>query len=181
TGMIRTWGIIANYAGRKREAIEHFEAGLKIYDTFPELTDTLKYLRSELLQRMAALHTDLGEHEAAAARARECAAALRPLADKPDSPASYSLTLAELLSGSVAKQLRDIPSAVYYAARAVAKAPDNVSTYEMLGDCYHLAGRRADAVKALEHAVALTPEPKPGEAIGRSRAGILRKLEAYRK
>jgi serine/threonine protein kinase/tetratricopeptide (TPR) repeat protein len=181
TGFLRTWGIIANYAGRKREAIQRFEADLKIYDGFPELTDTLKYLRSELLQRIAALHTALDEHDAAAARARECAAALRPLADKPDSPASYSTTLAELLNGSVAKQVRDLPSAVHYAEQAVAKAPENVATNEILGDCYRLAGRRADAVKALQRALSLTPEPKPGEPIGRSRAGILKKLEDYRQ
>lgn len=180
TGTLRTWGIIANYAGNKREAIARFEEDLKIYDNFPQLTDTLRYLRSELLQRIAALHTDLGEHEAAATRARECAAALRPLADKSESPATYSATLAELLNGAVAKQFHDLPAAVYYAERAVAKAPDNVANNEILGDCYHAAGRRGDAVKSLERALALTPAPKPGEPEGRSRAGILRKLEEYR-
>jgi tetratricopeptide (TPR) repeat protein/predicted Ser/Thr protein kinase len=181
TGFLRTWGIIANYAGKKREAIARFEADLKIYDGFPELTDTLKYLRSELLQRIASLHTDLGEHDAAAVRARECAAALRPLADKPESPASYSLTLAEVLNGSVARQLRDLPAAIYYAERAVSKSPDNVAINEILAECYHLDGRRDNALKALDHALALTPAPKPGEPLGRSRAGIMKKLGEYRK
>jgi predicted Zn-dependent protease len=62
----------------------------------------------------------------------------------------------------------------------VSKSPDNVAVNEILGDCYHAAGRRADAVKSLERALALTPPPKPGEPAGRSRAGILRKLEEYR-
>jgi eukaryotic-like serine/threonine-protein kinase len=181
TGFFRTWGIICNYAGKKREAIGFFETGLKIYDTFPELTDTLKYLRGELLQRIASLHTDLGENEAAAARARECAAVLRPLADKTESPASYSSTLGELLSGAVAKQLRDIPAAIYYGERAVAKQPENVSFNEVLADFYHLAGRRADAVRTMEHALALTAAPKPGEPESRSYTGIKRKLEEYRR
>jgi tetratricopeptide (TPR) repeat protein len=180
TGLYRNWGIIANYAGQKREAIGRFESALRIYDSMPHLTDTLRYLRSELLERIATLHTNLGEHEAASARARECLAALRPLADKPDSPASYSLTLAELLSGSVAKQVRDPQAAIFYAERAVAKQPDNVTNYEILADCYHQAGRGSDAVKSLERALELTPVPKPGEPVGRSRAGIIQKLAEYR-
>jgi tetratricopeptide (TPR) repeat protein/predicted Ser/Thr protein kinase len=180
TGFYRTWGIISNYAGKKRDAIGYFETGLKIYDTFPELTDTLKYLRSELLQRIASLHTDLGEHEAAAARARECVAALRPLADKPDSPATYSSTLGQVFSGEVAKQVRDLPAAIYYSERSVAKAPDNLSFHELLADAYHQAGRRADAVASLERALALFPPPKPGEPETRSRSGVMRKLEEYR-
>jgi len=180
TGMFRTWGIISNYAGRKRDAIGLFETGLKIYDTFPELTDTLKYLRSELLERIATLHTDLGEHELAAARARECASALRPLADKADSPASYSGTMADLLSGQVAKQYRDVPAAIYYAERALAKAPDNLSYNELVADCYHLAGRSAEALKYLERALALSPLPKTGEPLSRSRASLNQKLVDYR-
>jgi hypothetical protein len=62
----------------------------------------------------------------------------------------------------------------------VAKAPDNVANNEILGDCYHAAGRRGDAVKSLERALSLTPAPKPGEPEGRSRAGIMRKLAEYR-
>jgi non-specific serine/threonine protein kinase/serine/threonine-protein kinase len=181
TSLYRTWGIVANYAGRKREAIDRFRTGVRIYDSLPELTDTLRYLRTEVLMRIASLHAELGEHQEAAARARECVTALRLLAGRPESPATYSITLAELLSGSVAKQVRDPQEAIVYAERAVAKQPDAVANNDILADCYHRAGRTADAVKSLERALALMPPPKPGAPVNRSRAGILEKLAQYRR
>ena len=42
-------------------------------------------------------------------------------------------------------------------------------------------GRRREAVKALESALALIPAPKPGEPVSRNRAGVLEKLSEYRK
>ena len=180
TGLHRNWGIIANYAERKREAIGHFETGVRIYDSLPQLTDTLKYLRAELLMRIASLHTELGESEAAGTRARQALEALRPLADQPAASANCLSSVAKLFTGDVAKNLRDPQAAVRYAERAVAKEPDEVRNNEMLAACYYAAGRRADAIKALERALAMTPAPKPGEPEGRSRAGILDSLAKYR-
>ncbi len=180
TGLYRTWGIIAGYAGRKREAIEHFTSAVRIYDAMRELTDPLRFLRIELLMRIAQLHADLGERDVAAARAREAAASARILADRPEASGSSLVLAAELLSDENFKGVSDPEAAIRYAERAASKLPDDVKTTEILAQCYYVAGRRKEAVETLERALALSPV-KAGEPVSRSRAGLLQKLEQYRK
>jgi eukaryotic-like serine/threonine-protein kinase len=179
TGLYRTWGIIANYAAKKREAIEKFTAAIRIYDAMPTLTDPLRFLRAELAMRVAALHTDLAEPEAAARRAREAAEMLRPLADRRSASVSQLQTMARLLSGEIAPGLKNSAEAIAYAQRAIDVSPKDPVSREVLADCYWRAGNREEARKALQAALDLTPVPAPGQPPSRSRSGLLEKLRKY--
>jgi tetratricopeptide (TPR) repeat protein len=117
-------------------------------------------------QRAARQRLDAARRAAQAGRFEEAAREYRRAA-------ILDPTGAEAPAGVAGMLLRanDAPSAVAWARRALARAPQSAQLYLTLGEALHTAGDRVAAEQAWEHALELDPGQRAARERLRARAG----------
>lgn len=185
TSAYRGRGIVCEYAGDLPCAIGNFERAAAIHKALSEKDPSSVVYptwRGEALARTGRLYLQLKRIPEARAASSEGILMLTGVADRPAASAAQLSEACKALAMAPIDELRDLKRASGYCAKAV-EASQHKDSYslqihaEVLGQL----GDKAGAVAAIREALALLPEPKPGEPGSRRRDELIASLARYQK
>jgi tetratricopeptide (TPR) repeat protein len=185
TAAYRGRGIVCEYAGDVPCAIADFERAAAIHQTLSEKDPSSAVypgLRGELMARTGRLY--LQQHKGGEARTAmaEGIRILASVADRPTAGAPQLVEACKAIVLSPIPELRDLPRADAYCRKAVdLTAGKDSYALEVYADVRGEMGDNAGAIAAINQALALLPQPKPGEPVSKRREALLEALAKYQK
>jgi tetratricopeptide (TPR) repeat protein len=184
TAAYRGRGIACEYAGGLPCAVENFERAAAIHRMLADKDPSSMVYpgwRGELLARAGRHYLTLNRATEAKAASAEGLRMLTSVADRPEASAPQLVEACKALVLVPLPDLRDLPRASTYCEQAVARSAGKDSyALEIYAQVRGEMGDRSGAVQAIQQALALLPEPKPGEPISKRREALLEALAKYR-
>ena len=179
------YGDILSTAGMDKDAIESFRRALSLSESLAREDPRNKQYQRDVcaaLGRLADLLAKAGQMGEARVVTQRALAELRELVDLPEASEFDLQQYVWLLVTTPLADLRNPHLALPYASKAVALTNGtDPRTLDMLALAYHGAGDTALAITAEEHALALVPPARAGEAASDLRKDLEANLALFRK
>jgi tetratricopeptide (TPR) repeat protein len=179
----RNLGIVHGYAGHRKEALNAFGDGVKVYDELLQrdpVNRIYPLYRAELQARMSVLLTELGRADEARPYAEAGIGYMVKLASRPEATASQKIDAARYLMETSVASVRNYKLALEFAERADRMSQEkDTGALEYLAHAYSLTGNPKAAVETIRKALALLPPVQPGEKPSRNRAAYAVQLAEY--
>jgi tetratricopeptide (TPR) repeat protein len=159
----RNLGIISGYAGRNADKLRYFLVAIQIGDQLVAKSpgnQSYRFSQAELQSDAANLSAEAGHSEEAQRLARAGIATLQQIAANPQaSPVELAVAARAVLETKVAA-LVNARLGLDLAKRAAVLDPKDSEVQQILAEAYWLNRDRAEAVRAMEQALALI-DPAP--------------------
>ena len=185
TAAYRGRGIVCEYSGNLPCAVDNFERAAAIHAALSAkdpASPIYPGLRGELLARAGRHYLTLKNESKARATSIEGLRVLSELADRPKTTAPQLVEACKALVLVPIPDLRDLKRASGYCQRALDSSGGKDSyVLEIFAGVRGELGDKAGAVALVRQALALLPEPKPGEPTSMRRKGLLDVLAKYEK
>ena len=185
TAAYRGRGIVCEYSGNLPCAVENFERAATIHAALSAkdpASTIYPGLRGELLARAGRLYLQMKKEPEARAASLAGLKVLSELADRPTTAASQLVEACKALAMAPIAELRDLKRASGYCQRALDLSGGKDSyILEIFASVRGELGDKPGAVTLIQQALALLPEPKPGEPTSKRREALLEALAKYQK
>jgi tetratricopeptide (TPR) repeat protein len=183
TAAYRGRGIVCEYAGNLPCAVENFERAAAIHAALSAkdpASTIYPGLRGELLARAGRHYLTMKNEAKARERSKAGLDVLSELADRPRTEAPQLVEACKALAMVPIPDLRDLNRASGYCRRAKELSGGKDSyVLEIYASVRGELGDRAGAVALVKEALALLPEPKPGEPMPLRRKTLLEVMAKY--
>ena len=185
TAAYRGRGIVCEYAGNLPCAVDNFERAAAIHAALSAKDPSSSIypgLRGELLARAGRLYLQMKNEPKARSSSVAGLAVLSELADRPKTAAPQLVEACKALAMVPIPDLRNLKRASGYCQRALDLSGGKDSyVLEIFAGVRGEMGDKAGSVALVRQALALLPEPKPGEPTSMRRKGLLDLLARYEK